>query len=110
MQNYHSMGNLLTVPAPADVQSGDGVIVGSIFGIASNTVEAGENVALAVVGVFTLPKVAADAFGVGEVVYFDASEGLVTETATDNTAIGVAIAAAGAGTANVNVRLDGTFA
>lgn len=110
MKNYHSLGNMLTVPAPAAVQSGDGVVVGQIFGVASNTAETGEAVAIATEGVYSFPKVAADAFSIGEPAYFDESEGLVTVTASGNVAIGVAIEAAGAGVATVNVRLDGVFA
>lgn len=110
MNNYVQTGTMLTVPAPADVNSGGGVIVGQIFGIASTNAETGDDVAIATQGVFELPKVAADDFSIGEAAYWDEAEGLVTVTATDNVAIGVAVSVAAADTASVRVRLDGAFA
>lgn len=110
MKNYIQMGSYLTVPAPADVSSGDGVVVGSIFGIASIDALTGENVSIATEGVYSMPKVGADDFSVGETVYFDDAAGLMTETPTDNVAVGVAVEAAPTGSATVSVRLDGKFA
>ena len=58
-------------------------------------------------GVFTLPKVGADAFTLGAPVYWDATPGIATMTSSGNTAIGVAVAAAAVDAATVNVRLSG---
>lgn len=51
----------------------------------------------------------ADDLAVGEAVYWDDTADEVTETATDNTKIGVAIVAAGAGATAVKLRLNGAF-
>ncbi|MEM7667226.1 MAG: DUF2190 family protein [Pseudomonadota bacterium] len=110
MKNYVQMGSHLTVPAPADISSGDGIVVGSIFGIASIDALTGENVSIATEGVYSMPKVGADAFDVGETVYFDEAAGLMTETSTGNIAVGVAVEVAATSSAAVNVRLDGKFA
>ena len=57
-------------------------------------------------GVWSLPKVGADAFTLGSTVYWDAGDGLATTTSSGNTAIGVAVEAAGASTSVVKVRLS----
>ena len=105
MKNFVQCGETLTIPAPAAVLSGGVVIAGSIIGVANGDAESGADVDVAVEGVFDLPKVSALAIGVGDTVYWDATNGLVTKTATDNTKIGVATSAAANPSASVNVRL-----
>jgi len=109
MKNYVQKGDTLTLPAPADVLSGAGVIVGSIFGIASGNAVSGASVDVATSGVFTLPKVSALAVAIGDKVYWDSAAKLVTKTSSGNTAIGVAVTVAANPSANVNVRLNGVF-
>ncbi len=108
MKNFVSAGSQLTVPAPAAVTSGAGVLVGSIFGVANAATESGADVVLTVAGVFDLPK-AAVALTVGATVYWDNSAKAVTTTASGNTKIGVAVAAALSGAATGRVRLNGAF-
>lgn len=107
MKNYIQKGDTLTIPAPAAVVSGFPVIAGAIVGIASGDAASGAPVDVATVGVFELPKVAANTFAIGAAVYWDATASLATSTSTSNTKLGVAIAAAAASTATVNVRLSG---
>lgn len=110
MKNYVSDGENITVAAPAALNSGDGVLVGSLFGVASRTVASGAQVAIVVEGVFTLPKVGSQAWTVGAKVYWDAANNRCTTVATGNTLIGVATAAVagGAGDTTGTVRLNGT--
>ena len=56
MKNYVQPGNTITLTAPYDVASGDGLLVGSIFGVASGTAALGETVEAALVGVYELKK------------------------------------------------------
>ena len=111
MKNYVSDGENITVAAPAALNSGDGVLVGSLFGVASSTVASGAQVAIVVEGVFTLPKAASQAWTVGAKVYWDATNNRCTTVATGNTLIGVATAAVagGAGDTTGTVRLNGAF-
>ena len=109
MKNYVQPGEYVTLNAPADVLSGAGVIMGSLFGVANGDAQTGKPVVLSTVGVFDLPKKTADDLIIGETVYWDDANGEVTETATGNTKIGVAIAAAGAGINSAQVRLNGAF-
>lgn len=109
MKNFVHIGDNITIPAPATVTSGELVIVGSLFGIASTDALTGERVTLSTTGVFELAKVGTDVISVGDVVYYDESSDLATTTATDNTKIGVAVEDAGNGVGTVRVRLNGAF-
>lgn len=106
-KNYIQPGDTLTIPAPAVVLSGDVVIAGDIKGIAQGDAAAGAPVDVATRGVWELPKVAANAFTLGGKVYWNATDGLATSTASGNTLLGVAVEAAPADTASVKVRLSG---
>lgn len=105
MKNFVQPGVNLTLPAPADVASGDVVILGSILGIAAETVLSGADVDVVTKGVFTLPKVSALAIAIGDVVYFDAATKLVNKTSSGNTKIGIAVTAAANPSGFVNVKL-----
>ncbi|MEM8822438.1 MAG: DUF2190 family protein [Pseudomonadota bacterium] len=109
MKNFVHIGDNITIPAPATVTSGELVIAGSLFGIASTDALAGESVTLSTTGVFEMAKVAANDITLGAVVYYDASSDLVTTTASGNTKIGVAVEDAGNGVGTVRVRLNGAF-
>jgi predicted RecA/RadA family phage recombinase len=111
MKNYVQPGNTLTLNAPYAVTSGDGLLVSSIFGIASGTAALGEAVEAALVGVYDLKKVASQAWSVGDKVYWDNTNKEATKTATANTLIGVATEAVAGGAGDVigRVRLNGSF-
>ncbi|WP_288943970.1 DUF2190 family protein [uncultured Roseovarius sp.] len=106
MRNYIQPGNAITVTAEAAAQSGDGVIVGNLFGIASGDAEIGDSLVLATTGVFELPKAATDDMVVGAKVYWNTSNGEATVTASGNTLIGHAVEAAGNPSSAVKVRLS----
>lgn len=111
MKNFVAVGNILTLPAPSALASGDGILVGAIFGVAQVSVANGEGVPLLVTGVFELPKAASQAWTVGARVYWDNTARVTTTTATGNTLIGVAVKAVGgtAGETTGTVRLNGSF-
>jgi len=51
MKNFIQRGDVITVTAPTGgVTSGQGVLVGNLFGIAATTVAEGENVEIATAG------------------------------------------------------------
>lgn len=105
MKNYLHSGDVLSVPVPAAVSSGGVVIVGQIKGIAVTDAASGALVAVQTRGVFTLPKEAALAVPLGAAIYWDASPGVATTTASGNTALGYATAAADAAAATVEVKI-----
>ncbi|KZE33147.1 DUF2190 family protein [Chelatococcus daeguensis] len=111
MKNYVQPGNTITLTAPYAVVSGDGLLVGSIFGVAAGSAALGETVGASLVGVFDLKKVASQAWAAGDKVYWDNTNKEATKTATGNTAVGVATEAVAGGAGDVigRVRLNGSF-
>ena len=79
----------------ADVAAGDVVIIGDLVGIAKLDIKAGELGALALVGVFDIPKATGEgtAIAVGTIVFWDAENSQVTTTAGDNKYLGKTIIA-----------------
>jgi predicted RecA/RadA family phage recombinase len=108
MKNYVQRGDTVTLNVPYAVASGDGALVGAIFGVSSYDTVLGGEAELAVTGVFTLPK-AAGAIAQGTAVFWDNTAKVVTTTATGNTRISVAIVPAANADATVQVRLNGSF-
>lgn len=103
--NYLQPGDTLTVEAPATVASGDGVLVGLIFGIAITDAASGDDVQIKTTGVFRLPKVSAQAWAtVGLTIYWDDGNSRCT-TADTGVPIGVNIATAANPSATGDVRL-----
>ncbi|SIT10430.1 Predicted phage recombinase, RecA/RadA family [Roseivivax lentus] len=107
--NYVQPGDTLTLTAPGAITSGSIVQIGALIGVAAGDAASGEGLDLVTVGCFMLPKVSTDAVIVGDVLYFDAANGVVTtEDGTGaNDRIGVAVTAAANPSASVVVRLDG---
>lgn len=112
MKNYLFRGENITLPAPYAVTSGQGALVGSIFGVASTDAALNEDVALVRVGGFTLPKPGSQAWTRGAKVYWDNTAKNVTTTSSGNTLIGAAIApvGSGAGETTGQVLLTGQLA
>lgn len=95
MQNQTQPGKVLDLPAPYDRLSGQGALIGSIFGVASHDVLSGVTGAFVTEGVHTLPKTSAQAWVVGDPVYWDD-----TNKRCDNTNVGRLVGAATAAAAN----------
>lgn len=111
MKNYVQPGNTITLTAPYDVASGDGLLVGAIFGVATGAAVNGNPIEAALVGVFDLTKVGSQAWAVGDKIYWDNTAKQATKTPTSNTLIGVAIEAVGSGAGETigRVRLNASF-
>ena len=88
------------------IAAGTVVSLTTRVGIAAGDIAAGAVGALAVEGVFAFAKDNA-AITLGAAVYYDATNGVMTATATDNVPAGYAVAAAAAADATVVVKLLG---
>ena len=111
MKNYIQPSHTLTLAAPYDVVSGQGLLVGAIFGIATHDALEGAEVETQLTGVVEITKVGSQAWSAGDRVYWDDTNRRATTVATDNTLIGVAVLPVGAG-AEVTlgrVRLNAAF-
>lgn len=111
MKNYVQPGNTITLAAPYAVASGDGLLVGAIFGVATAAAANAEPVEAALAGVFDLKKVGSQAWAAGDKIYWDNTAKETTKTATANTLIGVAIEAVANGAGDIvgRVRLNASF-
>ena len=110
MKNAAQPGRTIPLPAPYPVASGDGLLVGAIFGFASTSAGAGESVETTLVGVFDIKKTASQAWAIGDKVYWDNVAKEATKTSTNNTLIGAAIEPVGNSTSETigRVRLNGS--
>lgn len=108
MKNFIQTGAMITVPAPAGgVASGQGMILGGLFGIAATTVPEGSNVEIATTGVYDLPKAPATVFALGDRVAWDDTTKVIAPPDVGLYPVGLAVTAAGNGATTVRVRLDG---
>ncbi len=107
MRNYLQAGATVTVTAPANVLSGDVVVVGALVGVAAFDASQNDQVEITTEGVFTLPKKSTDVVAAGNLMYWDAANHYLTLTAGTGSKplAGVAVAAAGNGVTTVNVKL-----
>ena len=103
-------GNSIDYTPGADVTAGDVVVQSDLIGIAKLDIALGTLGALAVTGVFDVPKTAgtSEAIAAGAKVYWDVADGVAKtddETAA-NKYLGKTVAAAGDDDASVPVRLE----
>jgi predicted RecA/RadA family phage recombinase len=109
MKNFIQPGDVLTLVAPYDRLSGQGALVGSIFGVATTDVLSGASAEFAITGVFSLAKTASQAWTAGAKIYWVDASKLLTNVATGNVWVGHAVeaVAGGAGDTIGKVRLHG---
>ena len=93
--NYIQPGRSITVAAPSGgVLSGQGVLIGTLFGIAQYDAVEGAEVEILTEGVVEIGKTAALAIGVGDRLFWDDTNKLVNKTTTAQQQVGVAVEAA----------------
>lgn len=107
MKNYLQRGGTVTVTAPANVSSGDVVVVGALVGVAAFDASQNDQVEITTEGVFTLPKKGTDVMAVGNLLYWDATNHYMTLTPGTGSKplASAAVSAAGNGVTTVNVKL-----
>lgn len=108
MKNFIQPGDNLDCIAPYPVASGQGMLDGAEFSVASTDAANGTPVQGVTRGVFALAK-AAIAITRKTVAYWDNTARVVTNVASGNTKIGVFQAAALSGDATVAVKLIPTI-
>lgn len=105
--NYVQRGKVLTLTAPYARSAGEGALIDSVFGVALNDVLIAVATEFAVTGVWTLAKTAAQAWTVGEKIYWDDGNKRCDTTSSVGPLIGVATAIAANPSSTGVVRLDG---
>jgi predicted RecA/RadA family phage recombinase len=109
MKNYVQMGNTVSVIAPYLVSSGQGVLVGALFGVAAHNAAQGAAVEIVRKDVFDLAAVTADTAAQGAKIYWDNTARKLTTTATNNTLVGCVTEAKSNGDTTARVLLDGVI-
>ena len=91
--------------------AGSVVVQNGLVGVTKRPLKEGELGSIHLTGVYELPKATGSdtALSVGTAVYWNASEGQVTTTATDNTPLGRVTAEAGDDDETVQVKLIPTL-
>src|SRR5579885_349430 len=106
MKNFIQRGDMITVTAPmGGVTSGQGVLVGNLFGVAATTVAEGESVEIATVGVYELPKLVSAVIAAGDKVAVDDTAKQVMVLGSGRYRICIAIESAGNVVESVRVML-----
>jgi predicted RecA/RadA family phage recombinase len=107
MKNFVQKGNVVTVTAPQDVMSGNGVQVGALFGVAACHAASGTPVEIERTGVFDITAMQTDTGTQGAKMYWDNTNRRLTTTATNNALVGCLAAAKTAVDTTARVLLDG---
>ena len=108
MKNYIAHGRTVTIAATAAIASGAGVLENLLFGVATKSAATGEALDIQVEGVVELPKVSAQAWAVGEPLFWDdANSRLTNVSATGLVLVGCVYQAAANPTSVGQVRLNG---
>lgn len=107
MNNFLQKGYSVDLPAPYAVKSGEGMLVGALFAVASKDALVDEVIAGATKGVFALKALNTAAATFGEKAYWDNTARQVTDVATDNTLIGCFIEPKTSGQLVAAIRLNG---
>jgi predicted RecA/RadA family phage recombinase len=108
MKTFVQPGLSVFLPMPYDRTSGQGVLVGALFGVVAVDALSGVSAEVAVSGVFDITKEAPLVIAVGARVFWDNTNKRVTTTATGNVAIGHAVVAAASADTTARVRLSGS--
>jgi len=105
MNTLLNKGRSIEVVAPTGgYTSGQPVLVGSLVGISADTYAAGQTAVIWLTGTHLMAK-AVGAITQGTKLYWDATNNVVTTTATNNTMVGYAWSAQASGDASVYVLL-----
>lgn len=106
MKNFVQPGNSIDAVAPAGgVVSGTPLLIGSLFGVPVTSAAEGETFTLNLVGVYNLPKAAGAAWAIGDKLYWDNTNKVLTKTASGNTLVAVATSVAASGDVKGDARL-----
>lgn len=103
---YIQEGRVLDHTPGSALAVNDVIVIGDRVAVALNAIAAGATGPVAVEGVFELTKLGTDTIDQGQVVYWDAGNSRITETASTHKVAGFAVEAAGSGVTTCKVKLN----
>lgn len=107
MKNFVQLGDVMSILAPEDADSGEFLILGALAGVAGFAALSGEAVEIHRRGVFTLPKETGAAWAVGDRLFFNTSTKVFSKDTGDRAVPAIAAAVAGSDDATGQVLLLG---
>lgn len=102
---FRAPGDTVNFVAEADHNSGDGIVLGDLFGVVLADVITGDLGGASVTGVHELPVLGTDNVTIGQRLYWNAGNEALTLTEAGNLAIGKAAGSSGAGVTTVEALL-----
>ncbi len=106
MRNYIAPGKSITVTTPTGgVMSGDGMLIGTLFGVAQFDAVEGAEVEILTEGVVEIGKTSALSMSVGDRLFWDGTNKVVNKTATAQVCVGVAVSASANPSDTVKMKL-----
>ena len=106
MKTYIQPGHSLTVTTPTGgVLSGQGVLIGTLFGSAQYDGIEGAELEILAEGVVEIGKTSALQIDVGDRLFWDATNKVVNKTATAQVCVGIAVSAAANPSGTVRMKL-----
>lgn len=116
MKNMIARGKTVKVPAPYALNSGDGALVGMLFGVAFTDAAFGADVVLDLTGIYELTAVGTDTATIGAGAYWNDTDKKVTSAENNGAStpvaypkIGVFVDVKTSGQTKAVVRLNGSF-
>lgn len=103
MKNFVQEGCNVDIALPYVRTAGQGVLLGTLFGVCIVDGASGATVTIATEGVYDLT--ATGTASAGDAAYWDNTNKRITATSTDNTKVGTFLAAKASGDATARVRL-----
>lgn len=95
MNNFVHDGHILEVIAPYEVMNVDGLLCGSLFGIAASWAQKGDAVSISTAGVFDLKRELTDNWEVGEPIYWNDASKCFTREPSGAVMVGLAVSGTG---------------
>lgn len=106
MRNFIQDGKTIKKTLAANISAGDPLLIGDILGIAVNDGLNGDvDHVFAIEGVFEVAKNSTDTFDPGQILFWDAGNSRLTETASTHKPVGVCMATAGNGATTCLIKL-----
>lgn len=110
MKNFIGWGDASYLTAPANLVSGQFVVIGTMFGFAGANALSGARFALWTEGTYRVDKAAGVAWTEGQAIYWDAAAlNFATTSTSGHVKVGVAINAALSADVLGDIRLNGAF-
>jgi predicted RecA/RadA family phage recombinase len=92
--NYVGKGDSVQYTAGANLTSGQPVLMGDVLGICLTAIASGAVGSVALQGVYTVAKNSAEAWAIGDILFWDAGSSVLTKTASTHKPVGHAFAVA----------------